>query len=472
MKKLLISSLLVLICANIYAQTNVSGGIFSNSTWTLANSPYIMTGPVVVFPNVTLTIEPGVVIKIKELSTNTSEQVYLELRGKLIAKGTSSNPISFIPFQTPSLGTDYIWQGIMVKTVQGGKAEMDHFIFNNSYYGISYDDILLDTLRFNECKFNFNNYALCINTNIELNNCEFKNNGVPHGLMYVYGSMKVNNCLYKNNYSCMSFVSNTVVVEDCTFEENESCFLQISGTFNNCIFRNNKTVFRENGTLYIDSCEFSNNETGINEFGTGSIKNSVFTNNKLGLSVSANSIVENNEILKNDVGLGLVGTFVSGMVLPFIRENKICDNNLYNLENKSDFNLGLERNCFCLSDSTAIDAKIYDGYDDFTRGLINFAVYDSSCNNILKRYIKINLPTTGIENNAMVFTAYPNPFNDNIRVDGFDAEHTWMVFDLTGKKVHEEHTFGQNVELRLNFLDKGVYILYSKNYLPIKIIKL
>ena len=57
MKKLLMLLIFLSGFANTYAQTNVSGGIFSNTTWSLANSPYIMTGPVVVFPNVTLTIE-------------------------------------------------------------------------------------------------------------------------------------------------------------------------------------------------------------------------------------------------------------------------------------------------------------------------------------------------------------------------------------------------------------------------------
>ena len=102
MKKLLLILIFLSAFTNTYAQTNVSGGIFSNTTWSLANSPYIMNGPVVVFPNVTLTIEPGVVIKIKEKSTNTSEQVYLELRGKLVANGTSTNPISFSPESAPT----------------------------------------------------------------------------------------------------------------------------------------------------------------------------------------------------------------------------------------------------------------------------------------------------------------------------------------------------------------------------------
>ena len=46
------------------AQTTVSGGIYTYTTWTLANSPYLMTNNIVVFPGVTLTIEPGVEVLI------------------------------------------------------------------------------------------------------------------------------------------------------------------------------------------------------------------------------------------------------------------------------------------------------------------------------------------------------------------------------------------------------------------------
>ena len=55
--------LFALFCGIVNAQTNVSGGIFSNTTWTKANSPYIVTDTVVVFPGVTLTIQPGVIVK-------------------------------------------------------------------------------------------------------------------------------------------------------------------------------------------------------------------------------------------------------------------------------------------------------------------------------------------------------------------------------------------------------------------------
>ena len=50
-KRILSSVILITVFSfAVNAQTNVSGGIFSNTTWTLAGSPYIVTNTVVVFP--------------------------------------------------------------------------------------------------------------------------------------------------------------------------------------------------------------------------------------------------------------------------------------------------------------------------------------------------------------------------------------------------------------------------------------
>ncbi len=66
------------------AQTYFYGGIYANTTWTLANSPYIITDTVVVFPGDTLTIQPGVVVKF-------DSTVYMEIRqATLIANGTAA----------------------------------------------------------------------------------------------------------------------------------------------------------------------------------------------------------------------------------------------------------------------------------------------------------------------------------------------------------------------------------------------
>lgn len=82
--------------------------------------------------------------------------------------------------------------------------------------------------------------------------------------------------------------------------------------------------------------------------------------------------------------------------------------------------------------------------------------------------LKLN---TGLASINKQIAVYPNPFQDKILINGIENENTWMVFDLTGKKVFEKNVDGSNTELQLDFLEKGVYVLRAKNYLPIKIVK-
>jgi hypothetical protein len=68
--------------------TFFNGVINSDTTWTLANSPYFLTAPVLVNTSATLTIEPGVTVYLNS--------TYLRVEGILKARGTSTNKISLI----------------------------------------------------------------------------------------------------------------------------------------------------------------------------------------------------------------------------------------------------------------------------------------------------------------------------------------------------------------------------------------
>jgi RHS repeat-associated protein len=80
--------------------TFVSGTISTNTTWTLSNSPYVVTGNVTVASGVTLTIQPGVIVKF-----NGSLRT-LYVNGTLSAIGTEENPIIFTSYQDDSAGGD------------------------------------------------------------------------------------------------------------------------------------------------------------------------------------------------------------------------------------------------------------------------------------------------------------------------------------------------------------------------------
>jgi len=81
-----------------FLRADVSGAITSNTTWTLANSPYIVTNDVTVSSGVTLTIEPAVVVKFND------DYDDLIVDGTLIADGTATTPIIFTSMNDHSVG--------------------------------------------------------------------------------------------------------------------------------------------------------------------------------------------------------------------------------------------------------------------------------------------------------------------------------------------------------------------------------
>jgi len=73
------------------ASTEVGGIINSDTTWTLENSPYIITATVQIPESVTLTIDPGVTV-----THNSTDDIMFTVHGRVIAHGTASNNIVFI----------------------------------------------------------------------------------------------------------------------------------------------------------------------------------------------------------------------------------------------------------------------------------------------------------------------------------------------------------------------------------------
>lgn len=85
---ILLTLLLFTLISIVHADTNVSGNITTDTTWTLANSPYIVTGTVQVVEGATLTIDPGVTVKF-------NKDTFLRIGGELIAEGTETQMITF-----------------------------------------------------------------------------------------------------------------------------------------------------------------------------------------------------------------------------------------------------------------------------------------------------------------------------------------------------------------------------------------
>ena len=132
----------------------ISGDITEDSQWT-ADKNYILNQQVTVLPGVTLTIEPGTVIKANAAEAPRVSMLVVARGGKLMAQGTAEKPIIFTSIndnldpangvKSALLNTDVgLWGGIIIlgnAPVSLDNEEDQTFYIgldpanDNSYYG-------------------------------------------------------------------------------------------------------------------------------------------------------------------------------------------------------------------------------------------------------------------------------------------------------------------------------------------------
>jgi hypothetical protein len=418
MKKIYTTILfLTAISCSVFGQTNVSGGIYTNTTWTLANSPYIVIDTVVVFPGVTLTIEPGVVVKF-------DSNVYLEIRqATLLAEGTASDSITFTAnTASPSPG---FWREIYL----------------NSYS---------DTCKFNYCNIYYSDHGIMggINEIINNSNFEFNNNGIYEG------SASINSCNFKNNLYGI-WGNSGYNISSCKFINNQYGMSAICNSkIKNCIINSNQTgIGPDGGYITIMNCLIDSNSIyGVNYTtdNNDSIINCQIMFNGTGINISMESIIILNDIEFNDIGIKV------NYSNDVINCNKLCNNSLYDLYYNvpQGSNSSFPNNYWCTIDSASTEVVIYDGYDNINLGLVFFMTIDT-----LQCYLGTQITNAIMQ--SINFNIFPNPVSNNMTITLPTNNSTTeiKIYNMLGELAYSSTTTEQKTDIDISTLINGVYII-------------
>jgi parallel beta-helix repeat protein len=338
---------------NAQSGTNESGIIGSDTTWTKANSPYTLTGPVGIANGVTLTIESGVTVNLGSF--------YLEVNGTLNAQGTSADKIVFNS-NNQITGPPLNWNTYF----PGSNARQNIFLaYDNPTCRIE-NAILSQTSIDGESSIS--------TATVTINGCSLEGNSAIN----VWGSTTISN----------SYITGAVllrgasVVSDSTFLNG----IDIAGGSSGTSFVGTYAVSGNNITnqqgMYVmnvgdagtitDNIIWGGSVAGICQadgFPTMSatIERNLIINNQIGILMRKDddSTIQYNTITNNKVGIS------NPAPLQTITGNNIQGNSQYNMQAGQTMATA-KNNWWGTTDTAVIDQKIYDFNDDFNLGKINY----------------------------------------------------------------------------------------------------
>jgi len=275
--------------------TEVEGYISKNTTWTSANSPYIVTGDVTVVNWSTLTIESGVTVKFTD-----KKSLVITSECSLIAQGTIADNIVFTSNKTEPnkgdwgmvwfLGKNFVMSYALIEYATTGvkfetTAGISNSIVSNCNVGVegklSYADNLTVTGNTGD--------GLSLSTPLRIKNSNVSSNG-GHGITTT-DTIDMDNCVVWNN------------TEDGIILSKGESYIKNSRITDN----------DGNGTCILGPTTIEN--TTISENGVNGSGNGIWTESSI--SITECNITKNEE---NGIRVGYVGGSIT------IQNSNISDN--------------------------------------------------------------------------------------------------------------------------------------------------
>jgi hypothetical protein len=362
--------------SSVKASTEVIGIIDSDTIWTKANSPYNLTGNVLIDSGVTVTVEadavvnlngyyirvngtliiqPGATLNMGVTETNVG---YIQVNGVLSARGTSASPIHFN-------GAAYYWESIFVPPALSWIRFTDSSLAWDEQAG---SGCILENAVMDKT-------GVAISSSIKCSNNQLSGAGISvaggspvisHNVLSSGVSISIgrgspfiaNNQLnggyisISDNVDSPIITSNVISNPDPQWPSSTSaCISIIGGAFQ-----------YNNGLILIEKNALKNSQTGVEL-----IENENYDINRP-ITIRYNTI-ENNE----------VGISITDRFFPTITNNNIYNNNVsIKLSSFASRNVTATNNWWGTTDTQAISQSIHDFEDDFNLGKVTFIPFLTS----------------------------------------------------------------------------------------------
>jgi hypothetical protein len=436
-RKLTILSLIIVILALAFsgltfntaqAVTEFKGIINADTTWTKANSPYSLTGNVLVNQGITLKIEAGVTVIFKS-------DYDIHVNGTLVAEGTTNDPIVFsgdaafynayVTFASVSKSWDeqstsgcIVKNAIFLKTateIVGASPK----ITNSSLFALDINGGQ-SVIEYNQIA------AICIGGATKEDSLPIiTNNNIDGSLVVASGHPTITNNIINGFLEVergTSTITSNIINQGISVDIDAYAIIsgnQISGkeriiTVSGYASITNNRINSGNNKLGIYLAGYRSNITGNSITNcslaiTGyaqdlMIHGNSITDNRVGIYfsydwVNVNIEVSNNFISRNNVGIEVgcpaitiktntitdnqVGISIdrqSQTCAPTIENNNIYSNRQYGLSHHAVNDITVKNNWWGTTDNATINQQIYDYNDDFEVGKVYYMPYLQEAN--------------------------------------------------------------------------------------------
>ena len=394
------------------------GIINTNTVWDTAGSPYVVIGNVLVNTGVRLDIQPGV-----EVLFDVDK--YLMIKGTLRAIGTEQDSIIFTAWDTTRR-----WQRLWFKPEANA--------CSLKYCRISYA----------ESSAIYNEDTLYIGYSTITNNRADDGGGI---------------CNY---YGTATITNNTITNNRAYYYGGGICNYG-TATITNNIITNNRADdgggIRNYGTATITNNTITNNRAyyyggGIDNNGTATITNNIITNNEAYYGGGIDNYYYGTATITNNTIIDSTPSTI------FIRSSSITlnYNNLNNLNptgytvyNNTPDTINARNNYWYTIDTSVINQKIYDFWDDFTLGEVFYQPF-------LTEPIGVEEKEFVLPSEENDFIVYPNPARSYFTIYLPQSANplTIKLIDVSGKTIKKiTPASKREIKIFLKGINSGIYFL-------------